>query len=224
MKRSIRPEGADKEKVETASKNEFFEALTGVSVTKENGQKKDKMITLTPTERLKKMVDEIVAFKKAEKQAKAERESREVDVIAFAKEKQDEDGFRKPSNFQKSYRIQGNKELITFVSNDSFSAIGEADKKALEAILGQSFSTFIEKKMIVSLNEIVTLDETLQKELVEMFRHKYGDSWLEKFKVFFTSETKYLTVDGFDRKIFDLSPKVVEKIREHVSQKKPSLK
>jgi hypothetical protein len=46
----------------------------------------------------------------------------------------------------------------------------------------------------------------------------------EKFGAFFQADVYYLTVDGFDRKLFSLGRKVVEKIRELVRQAKPALK
>lgn len=215
--RKLRPESeveVAKVEVPKISKNNFFEAVTGVAVAKTTGKKENGMAYLSPPDAIRTKVDEIVEWKKKEKEAKAEKESREVDIIDWAKEKQDKDAFA--GNFQKSYKIKGFAETITFVSSDRFSNIVADNVSALQNALGKKFDEFVEKKMTVLLKEEVLKDESLQKELMELV----GD----KFQTFFRSEISYKPVDGFDKKIFSLAKNVVEKVREFIQQAKPSLR
>jgi hypothetical protein len=213
MKRNLRPIEDVQAKV---SKNDFFEAVTGVATAKTATGKKDNgMLMLSPPEAIRKAVDEIVSWKKKEKEAKAEKESREVDIIDWVKEKQDKDGFS--NNFQKSYRVQGINETITFVSSDRFSNITAENVPTLQTVLGKKFDEFVEKKMTVSLKEEVLRDEALQQELMNLIGK-------DKFQTFFRSEISYKPVDGFDKKLFSLGKTVVEKVREFIQQAKPSLR
>lgn len=214
--RKIRPEVKETAEEKRISKNEFFEAITGVSVTK-SGQKKEnnKIPTVIPPDKLRKQVDELVEWKKKEKEAKAEKESREVDLIDWTKEKQDIDGLK--GDFKKSYRIQGVEETVTFVSGDRFSSINSEDIPVLQEIFGDRFNEFMEKKITVSLNEEVMNDSNLQIELMSMIPK-------EKFKKFFKSETTFSPVSDFDRKIYSFGKKILSQIRDLVKQAKPSLR
>jgi hypothetical protein len=156
-----------------------------------------------------------VQWKKREKEAKAEKEAREVDIIEFGMKKYEDDGFG--NNFQKSFRIKGVIELVTFVSSDKFSAIKEEDLPQLKEILGSKFEEMIQKKQSVSIKDDVMSNPNLQKELMSYVPK-------DKFGTFFQSNTYYVATDGFDRKLFSLGRKVAEKIRELVKQAKPSLR
>jgi hypothetical protein len=224
MSRKIRAEKVVEEKV-VNSDNGFLDAISEVATTKEGASKKDKMTSLTPPIELRKSIDEIVKWKQKEKEAKAEKEALEVDVLDWAKGRQDEEAFN--GNFQKSYRIQGIKEVVTFVSSDKFSVIKPEDLTALREALGQRTDDLIEKQTSVMLRDEVVSgpkSQELQAELMGLFKTVYGDSYKEKFQAFFRSETVFKTVDGFDRKIFSFSKKIVERVRELVKQTKSSLK
>ena len=80
-------------KKEATMKNDFFDAVKGISAPKETKDKKDKIQTLIPTEELQTTVDELVDWKKKLKEAKSETEGREADVIEYVKSFQDERGF-----------------------------------------------------------------------------------------------------------------------------------
>jgi len=197
------------------SKNEFFEAVTGVTTSAPSNAKASSIITISPSEPVKTLVDEIVKWKKIEKEAKAEKESREIVVVDWTQNFQDEKALK--GQFQKSYKVAGFKESLTYVSTDYFSAIKEESIPDLQKIFGDSFGEFIQKKVTVSLNEEVMSNPDLQKELMTFIPVK-------KFKEFFTAIAGYSTVDGFDQKIFSLKKSEIEKVRELVKQKRASLR
>jgi hypothetical protein len=199
------------------SKNDFFEAVTGITTaTPVSSKSKSTMLVLTPPESIKKLVDEVVKWKKIEKEAKAEKEFRETEVVDWTKNVQDEKALK--GQFQKSYKVAGFKENLTYVSSDYFSAIKEENISDLQKIFGNSFSEFIQKKVTVSLNEEVMSSPELQAELMSFLPG-------EKFKKFFSAVSEYKTVDGFDQKIFSLQDKSsIENVREFVKQKRASLK
>jgi len=210
--------------VRVSKGNDFFEAIEGVSTTKAK-KEKDKMMTLAPPEKIRKMVDEVVHWKQKEKEAKAEKEASEVDVLAWVKERQDTDGFN--NDFQKSYRVQGIKDTVTYVSSDKFSPIKPEDLPTLREAIGKRFDELIEKQTTVMLREEVVSgprSQELQSELMGLFKTVYGDEFKEKFQAFFIAETAYLATDGFDRKLYTLSRKIVERVRDLVKQTKASLK
>lgn len=215
--RKIRAEEREEEP-KLQSKNEFFEAVAGASVTVPKTGHKDKMITLTPPEKIRKLVDEVVEAKKAEKEAKAEKETAEVDILEWAQNQQDADGFA--GNFQKSYRIMGMKEMVTYVTSDKFSRINPDDITTLKEALGKKFDEMIEKKITITVLDTVINgpnSQELQKELLE----KIGK---ENFPKFFKAETVFLPADAFDKRLFSFTKKVVEQVRSLVKQAKASLK
>lgn len=215
--RKIRAEERE-EQPKLQSKNEFFEAVAGASVTVPKTGHKDKMITLTPPEKIRKLVDEVVEAKKEEKEAKAEKETAEVDILEWVQNQQDADGFA--GNFQKSYRIMGVKEMVTYVTSDKFSRINPDDITTLKEALGKKFDEMIEKKIIITVLDTVINgpnSQELQKELLE----KIGK---ENFPKFFKAETVFLPADAFDKRLFSFTKKVVEQVRSLVKQAKASLK
>lgn len=200
----------------------FLDAVKGISAPKEPASKKDKLQTIVPTKELQATVDEVVALKKTLKETKAELEGREAEVIEFCKNYQDEEGFN--GNFQKSYRVQGETEIVTFVSSDKFSAFDPADVEPLKEALGKRFSEFVAEKIQVTVKEEVFENESLQNELTEVFKNAYGESWQEHFGKFFRAEQKIVATKDFDKRIYALGRKIVEKIRPYVKQAKPSIK
>lgn len=199
---------------EVQSKDEFWEAVAGATVQVQKNEKKDKIPVLTPPDKIKKLVDEVVNWKGKEKEAKAQKETAEVDVIDWAKGKQEADAFA--NNFQKSYRIQGVKEVVTYVSSDKFSRIDPSDIPSLKDILGRKFDEFVQKNVTVKLLDEVLSSEVLQKELMELLGNKFAK--------FFKAETTFVPVEDFDRKIYSFSKKAVEQIKDIIKQAKPSLR
>jgi len=216
--RKIRVEEKQEEQPKLQSKNEFFEAVAGVAVPVSKTGHKDKMVTLTPPEKIRKLVDEVVEEKKNEKEAKAAKETAEVDVLEWMQIQQDADGFAQ--NFQKSYRIQGIKEMVTYVSSDKFSKINPDDIAVLKEALGKKFEEMIQKKLTITVLESVINGPNCQELQTELL-DRIGK---ENFPKFFKAETVYLPADEFDRKLYSFSKKIVEQVRNFVKQAKSSLK
>jgi len=204
----------EKKVVETGG-DDFLEAIASISGPKVVKEKKDKMETIVPSESLRIKIDEFVEAKKKEKEFKAAKENRESDILEYANEKYESNGLN--GNFQKSFRLQGVKETVTFVSSDKFSSIKPEEIAVLKELLGDRYAELIEAKTSVSIKEEVFSNPELRKELI---------SYVPKdvFAKFFKAETYYSTTDGFDRKIFTLPKKTFDKIRSMLKQAKASLK
>jgi hypothetical protein len=201
----------------TATSDDFMDALASISAPKEsttNG-KKDKMITLVPSDEVKIKVDEYVDAKKKEREYKTAKENRQETILDFATAKYEEDGLN--GNFQKSYRIQGVKETVTFVTSDRFSSIKAEEIPALKELLGDKFNDFVVQKTVVSIKDDVMLNPTLRKELINFVPK-------EVFGKFFKADVYYSTADEFDRKIFSLPKNVYNKIRAMLKQASAALK
>jgi len=93
--------------------------------------------------------------------------------------------------------------------------------------MGKKFDELIQKQITVMLREEVVSgpkSSELQSELMNIFKTVYGDKFKEKFQEFFKAETVYAPVDGFDKKIYFMGRKAVERIRDLVKQARASLK
>jgi len=199
----------------TMSATEFLKNA-GIAVDEpKKATKKNGIQTLTPSESIMKAVDEIVKWKKIEKEAKAERETKEVDVIDFVQAKQDEDAYK--NNYQKSYYVKGEKEQVTFVSADKFSSPKPEDIPALKEVLGDRFGEFVEQKVEFAVKAEVIENPSLLTEL----RSLVGD---DKFFKFFEPKVKFVATDGFDRKRYTLDKDTLAKVKELVPQAKPSIR
>ncbi len=199
----------------TATTASFLDAVKGISAPKEAKDKKDKIQTLVPTAELQTTVDELVEWKRKLKEAKSELEGREADVIEYVKGYQDERAFE--GDYQKSFRVKGEKELVTVVSSDRFSAFNPEDEDALKEILGKKFNEFVETRIQVSVKEEVFENPDLQNELMKLIPP-------EIFGKFFNAETKLVCAKEMDRKIYTLGKKVVERLRPLIKQAKPSVR
>jgi hypothetical protein len=216
--RMIRPvTETEKPKVTVPAGDDFMDAIESIAAPKEpttNG-KKDKMIQINPPNDLKIKVDEYVEAKKKEREFKTAKENRQEAILEFVKEKYEADGLS--GNFQKSYRVQGVKETVTFVSTDRFSNPKADEIPALKELLGDKFDDFVSKKTVVSIKEEVMLTPELRAELISYVPK-------EVFGKFFKADVYYSTADEFDRKIFSLPKKIYDKIKAMVKQASPSLK
>ena len=199
----------------TKSSSDFFATVKGMSTPKEGKEKKDKIQTLVPTAELQATVDELVDWKRKEKEAKAERESREADVIEYAKGYQDERGFE--GDYQKSYRVKGVNEIVTVVSSDRFSPFNPEDEDSLKEILGKKYEEFVEARIQVTVKEEVFESPELQQELLKLIP-------ADQFPKFFNAETKLVCSKEFDRRIYTLGKKIVERLRPLIKQAKPSVR
>jgi len=199
------------------AKNDFFAAVhqTAVKQPTSNGNGKDKMKVLSPSDALKKTVDELVEWKRKLKEAEAEKDSREAEVINYVLPIQDEDGFG--HNYQKSYRVQGVSQVVTFVSSDKFSNVKPEDIEPVKNLLGERFPEFIEEKVAVTLKDEVMTNVELQKDLMYLIG-------AVNFGKFFQSKVSYVATEGLDRKLFSLPRKVVESLKVFLKKAKPSIK
>lgn len=203
-------------KEETMTKGSFFEAVTGISVEKTPAKtKKNGITTLSLPIALRKAIDEIVAAKKAEKEAKALRETREAEVIDHVMPIYEQDAF--DGNFHKSYYISGETETITFVTSDKFSAPKSEEISALQEALGDQFESVIQKEVDMRLKPEIFSNKALQKELMSLIP-------AERFGEFFVSETSWTITEGFDQKRFSLGKRIYDKVMGILKQAKPSLK
>jgi hypothetical protein len=197
----------------TMSATDFLNTM-GVKVDEPKKTKKNGIQTLTPNESIQKAVDDVVKWKKIEKEAEAERLSKEVEIIDFVQIKQDEDGLH--NNYQKSYYVTGQKERVTFVSADKFYPKAD-DIPALKEALGDRFGEFVEQKIEFAVKSEVIADPVALTEL----RKLVGD---ENFFRFFEPKTRYVAAEGFDRKRYTLDKDTLAKVKELVPQAKPAIK
>ena len=118
-----------------SSGNSFFSALNSTVASTASKEKKDKINVLTPDSGLRAQVDEYVEWKNREKEAKAEKESREGAILEYAEKIRDDEGFN--GNYQKSYRVAGINSVVTVVSADKFSKIRPEDLVIISELLGK---------------------------------------------------------------------------------------
>lgn len=200
----------------TMSADEFLNSVGLVSTTKPVGTKvKNGIRTLSPSEKLRRMVDEITDWKREEKQAKAERETREEEIINWVQTKQEEDGFK--GDYQKSYYVAGIENVVTFVSSDRFTPPKPEDIEELTDILGDKFNEFITKNVTVNLKPSVMADKALLDELKAYIPK-------EEMGKFFEAQTVWGVVNGFDKKRFTLPKRIFEKVSRIIKQAKPGIK
>jgi hypothetical protein len=203
-------------------KDEFLSAVTSVNISKEPTKKTNGIQTLVPSEKLRTIVDEIVQYKRTEKESKAERETREAKIVEYVQPIQEQHGWN--GEYQKSYYVKGLTEEVTFVSSDRFPNPKETEIPELKELLGDKFDEIIKKDTVVSLRSEVMANPELRNSLVEALKMFYGEKWQEAFTKFFVSEIRYSVVDGFDKRRFSLKKKVFEKISEMLRQAKPAIK
>ena len=194
-------------------KSDLLEIVSQIQVNqpKPNG----KIPTLDPPMEIKKTIDEVVEWKRREKEARSEREARESDIIEWVRKKQDEDGFE--GNYHKSYKLAGIKETVTYTASDKFSCIPQEALAQVKVILKDKFDDYIKRKIILRVKEEVFADEELQQELLSLVGK-------ENFPKFFESEIKWEATDDFDIRIYSLPQGIVEKLRTIIKQAKPSIR
>lgn len=195
--------------------NDFFSALNSTKVETVTKDKKDKISVLTPENELRQIVDEFVEWKNKEKEAKAEKDSREGSILEYAEKIRDDEGFN--GNYQKSYRVAGINSVVTVVSADKFSKIRDEDTPQIRDLLGKRVDEFIQANTKVSLKGEIFTDEKLQKALMDLIPK-------ERFGEFFVSVVETTVTEGYDKKIYTLSRKVVDALRQFIRQSKPSVR
>jgi hypothetical protein len=216
MIRPVTTVSEEKPKV-TAPTDDFMDAIESIAAPKEpttNG-KKDKMTQVELPADLKIKVDEYVEAKKKEREYKTAKENRQDSILEFVKDRYEADGLS--GNFQKSYRVPGVNETVTFVSTDRFSNPSAEEIPVLKELLGDRFDDFVSKKTVVSIKEEVMSTPELRAELISYVPK-------EVFGKFFKADVYYSTADEFDRKLFSLPKKIYDKIKAIVRQASPSLK
>ena len=164
---------------------------------------------------VRKAVDEIVAAKKAMKEAKAVLETKEAEVIGHVLPIYEQDGMK--GDFHKSYYVAGETNTVTFVTADKFSAPKNEEIPELQEALGDKFDEVIKKETEIKLRPEIFTNKTLQSELMKLVPK-------ERFGEFFAAETTWSVSDGFDQKRFSLPKKIYEKVMGILKQSKPSIK
>ena len=195
--------------------NDFFSAINSTKIESATKDKKDKISVLTPEDGLRQIVDEFVEWKNREKEAKAEKDSREGSILEYAEKIRDDEGFN--GNYQKSYRVAGINSVVTVVSADKFSKIRDEEVPKIRELLGKRVDEFIQSNPKVSLKQEIFSDEKLQKALMDLIPK-------ERFGEFFDSTVETTVVEGYDRKVYTLSRKIVDALRQLVKQAKPSVR
>jgi len=173
--------------------------------------------------RIQNDVDQVVVWKKKEKEARAERETIEAELIDYVMPIQTKDGF--DGEYHKSYYVEGIAEKITYVSSDRFSAPKDEDIAELNELLGNKFADVIKQNVELKIRDAVFSNKALQKELMELMP-KDVDGNVDKavFAKFFEAQTKWEVVEGFDLKRFSLPKKLFDKVSAILKQAKPSLR
>lgn len=208
--------GKVKKAEKSMGKDDFLEAVTGISIPVEKkAAKKNGIPTIALPAEMKKSIDEIVAAKKAMKEAKAVLETREAEVISHVMPIYEKDAF--DGNFHKSYYICGEEETITFVTSDKFSAPTNDEIPELQEILKDKFEDSIKKEVEVKLRPEVFSNKQLQRSLLELIPK-------ERFSEFFISETRWEICEGFDQKRFSFGRKIYDRLANIIKQAKASLK
>jgi predicted regulator of amino acid metabolism with ACT domain len=207
----------DKEKL---GKNDFFEMIHGAEQIVASPEKKDKVKTLYPeSKEVKAAVDKIKDIKKQITELDAEFGANEQVVLDYVQPIQDEDGLKEI--YQKSYRIQGNKELALYVSTDKFSAIGPDNVEHLKELLGDKFLEYFIKKTEIKMKGIVFEDGELQIQLARALGKPLFD------KCFETKSTFY-PVQGFDAKQYkisrDLGKRIFDQVKAFIKKTKASVR
>ncbi len=195
--------------------NDFFSAINSTKIETATKDKKDKISVLTPENGLRQLVDEFVEWKNREKEAKAEKDTREGSILEYAEKIRDDEGFNR--NYQKSYRIAGINSVVTVVSADKFSKIREEDAPQIRELLGKRVDEFIQSNPKVSLKQAIFTDEKLQQALMDLIPK-------ERFGEFFDSSVEISVIEGYDRKVYTLSRKIVDALRQLIRQAKPSVR
>jgi len=217
-KKTVKAAKTEEKPAVSMGKDDFLAAVSGVSTAKEPAKtKKNGIQTINPPEEVKKAVDAVVQAKKAMKEAKATLETKEVEVLDYMQPIYEEDGFG--SNFQKSYYIQGEKEKVTFVTSDKFSAPKNEEIPALMEAFGDKFEQFIKKDTNLIVRPEIFTDKVLQQKLMAAVKASGAN-----FGDFFVAETRWFVADEFDRNRFSLPKTMFNKVMAILRQAKASLK
>lgn len=200
---------------QTAKVLDFKKALNAnVTSEKKSKAKKKTMPVLdnAPTE-VKDAVDHYVKHKKLMNEHKADMEAAGVTIIDFGEEHQDKEGFN--GNFRKSYKVQGKKEVVSFVSSNRYS-LDSSDEETLRTLVDGKFEELFEEVFEVELRPEVLQDEKLQAEFMELVGEQFGK--------FFVTRKTLKVADEFDKNVYKLNKKKVANLRAYVKQYKPSLR
>lgn len=163
---------------------------------------------------LKVDIDKYQEAKKNKKIAEAEMKARETKIIDFGKKHQDKEGFA--NRFRHSFKFDGNRSSVKFVSSNRYS-INPDDSRQIREILGTSFDDMLEEDFSVALKPEVFQDEGLQARLMEALG--------EDFEQFFETRSSLKAKPGFDEKIYRVvGEEELFVLRTFVRQYKPSLR
>jgi len=199
---------------EKENKLSFADVLKKTTVEKKTTAKKSGTPELTVPDHVKAAIDRYNVAKEKMNQGKAEMTNEEPVIIDHVKAEQDKEAYA--GNFKKSYKIEGNKSKITFVTANKFS-INPADVEEIKDILGDSYDNLIEEKPNVTLKETVLQSAELQEKLISLV----GEHFAEFFETTVTVKVK----EDFDKNIYNHVDKdTLDALRIFVKQNKPSLR
>lgn len=200
---------------QTAKVLDFKKALNANATSEKKTKAKKKTMPVldnAPPE-VKHAVDDFVKHKKLMKEHKADMEAAGDVVIVYGEEHQDKEGFN--GDFRKSYKVQGKKEEVSFISSNRYS-LNSDDEEILRTLVEGKFEELFEEIFDVELRPEILQDEKLQAEFMELIGEQFG-------KFFVTRKTLKVT-DDFDKNVYKLNKKKLANLRAYVKQYKPSLR
>jgi len=177
--------------------NSFAKAMSQTKVAKPKAAAKKEMAKLYPKDdHIKHQIDAYQKAKKEKKKAEAVMDNAGADILEFAGEKQDIDGYA--GNFRNAYQIDGFVNSVKYVSSNRFS-INATDVDQLHELFDESFGELIEENYDVSLKDEVFKNQELQDELMALVGERFAD--------FFETKVTVKVKPDFDKNIY----KVVDK-------------
>jgi hypothetical protein len=194
----------------------FKKALEENATTKKPVSKKAKGMPVLDNapDVVRESVDHYVKHKELMNEHKAEMDAASDVIIEYGEQVQDDRGFE--GNFNKSYKIHGDQEEVSFVSSNKYS-LNAKDEETIKTLLGKHFNELIEEVFSVNLKPEVLENEKLQKELMELIG--------SQFSKFFDTIKTLKVADDFDKKVYTLLNKTkLNNVRSFVKKAKPSLR
>lgn len=195
--------------------NSFDSILKATAKPREKKESsKTPLISDTPDE-IRQAVDGWIDSNEVFKSASATLGFCAEQIIAFVRQRQDQDGFRR--DFKNSYEVQGTDpgKKVKFVSTNRWS-INAADLDTLSKVLGSRAEQMLAPKHTVKLKDEVLKDARLQADLMK----RMGDA----FERFFDVILDVKVSENFDQLIYEFEPERIEHVRALAKQAKPSLR
>ena len=191
----------------------FANAVKKAEVKESTKAKKDDKPVVDDTE-LYEAVDGLVKAKADKKKSEAIIKKAESVILPVVAARQDADALE--MRHSKSYRVMGNDEVTTYVTQDRF-IVSANDEKNLKELFGEDgFNDRFEKDESLAAKKEIFSDEKLQTELFELL----GE---ENFAKFFEYKAVLKTKKGYDLLQYKDKEKL-EDARVFVKQYKAALR